>query len=355
MRLAMTTATAPIDALAAALAERPDMAGVRAEDIVPLADTGLAHWHARIGTTGRLARMPKQSQMRLGAAENLAYQADSFRAAEPSGHTPKLFDVVQPTADLPLGALIVEAIEGRPPRLPDDLAAIAEALAALHKCPTDGPAAGLRRAANPLTAMLLEVRDQAEYLEPAELDPVAELDIRSELDKVFRQVERLSRPPRALISFDAHPGNFLIEENGRAVLVDLDKMRLSSPGFDLAHATLYTSTTWDPNTSAELTEADTAAFYAAWEAAMGEAAAAHRPFLEITRRLMWLWSVTWCAKWQVLSGDAAKDSETIEANAEDWSEAKSDAALIAHVAARVADYLAPATIAKVRRTLVLKG
>lgn len=354
----MTKGTAPIEALARALADRPDTASVTADDIRPLADTGLAHWHARIGETGWLARMPKQSQMKLGAAENLLYQANSFRAAEPSGHTPKLIDIVAPTAELPLGALIVEAIEGRVPRLPDDLAAIAEALAALHRCPIEGPASGLKRAANPLTAMLLEVRDQAEFLEPADIDDVAELDIRSELDKVFRQVERLGRPPRTLISFDAHPGNFLIEEWAgeapRAVLVDLDKMRLSSPGFDLAHATLYTSTTWDPNTSAVLSGEETLAFYRAWIAAMGDDAGQHLPFLEISRRLMWLWSATWCAKWQVLSGETAKEAAETSANAEDWSEEKSEAALIAHVAERVGHYLRPETVARVRATLAIK-
>ncbi|MEZ5839687.1 MAG: hypothetical protein R3D02_04420 [Hyphomicrobiales bacterium] len=45
-------------ALAGALADRPDTAAVTAADIRPLADTGLAHWHARIGETGWLARMP---------------------------------------------------------------------------------------------------------------------------------------------------------------------------------------------------------------------------------------------------------------------------------------------------------
>ena len=34
----------------------------------------------------------------------------------------------------------------------------------------------------------------------------------------------------------------------RAYLVDLEKCRYSYPSFDLAHATLYTSTTWDMDT-----------------------------------------------------------------------------------------------------------
>lgn len=341
-----------LDALSAALVAHPDLGAGAAEAISLLPDTGLAHWHARIGDSGRLARIPKQSQMQLGAAKNLAYQAASFQAGEPSGHTPRFFGSIEPGDGLPMGALIVEAIAGRVPRLPDELTAIAAALAALHRCPTTGPAEGLKRSANPLTAMLLEVRDQAEYVEAADLDEAAEAAINAELQAVFRAVERAGRAPRALISFDAHPGNFLIEESGRAVLVDLDKMRLSSPGFDLAHATLYTSTTWDVNVHMVLSAADTAGFYRAWIDAMGEDAAPHLPYLELTRRLMWLWSVTWCSKWRALSGHDAKTD--VGDNAEDWSAAKSEVALVAHVAERVGHYLDPETIAKVRKSLALE-
>ncbi|MCC2114070.1 MAG: aminoglycoside phosphotransferase family protein, partial [Hyphomicrobiales bacterium] len=261
-----------LEALSTALAVRPGFGAGTADVISLLPDTGLAHWHARIGDSGRLARIPKQSQMQLGAAKNLAYQVASFQAGEPSGHTPKFFGAVDPGDGLPMGALIVEAIEGRAPKLPNELAAIAETLAALHRCPMTGPAESLKRAANPLTSMLLEVRDQAEYVEAADLDEAAEAAINAELQTVYRAVERAGRAPRALISFDAHPGNFLVEESGRAVLVDLDKTRLSSPGFDLAHATLYTSTTWDVNVQAILTKAETAGFYRAWIDAMSEAA-----------------------------------------------------------------------------------
>ncbi|MEZ5839688.1 MAG: hypothetical protein R3D02_04425 [Hyphomicrobiales bacterium] len=172
-------------------------------------------------------------------------------------------------------------------------------------------------------------------------------------------MERLGRPPRTLISFDAHPGNFLIEERAdeapRAVLVDLDKMLLSSPSRPRARTTLYTSTTWDPNTSAVLSGEEMLAFYRAWIAAMGDDAEQH---VAVPRNqpatVFWLWSATWCAKWQVLSGETAKEAAETSANAEDWSEEKSAAALIAHVAERVTHYLQPETIARVRATLAIK-
>ena len=101
----------------------------------PMPDKGLAHWHFRLPGTGWLARVPKQSQMDLPAEANLAYQSACFVRAAPSGHTPKLLGVLSPSAHLPRGALLVEEIVGRPARLPADLPAIMEALAAIHALP----------------------------------------------------------------------------------------------------------------------------------------------------------------------------------------------------------------------------
>ena len=42
----------------------------------PLKAKGLAHDHVRLVGTGWLARIPKQSQMQLGAQENLIYQQE---------------------------------------------------------------------------------------------------------------------------------------------------------------------------------------------------------------------------------------------------------------------------------------
>jgi hypothetical protein len=57
------------------------------------------------------------------------------------------------------------------------------------------------------------------------------------------------------------------------------------------------------------------------------------------RRAMWLWSLSWCAKWRVLSARAARN----DGRGEDWSAEASDAALVAHVRDRVDHYLKPST------------
>ena len=334
-----------IAALAARLAEsrRP----VPADAIVALETTGLAHDHFRLGDTGLLARVPKQSQLALDPAANLAYQAACFRRAAPGGHVPRLDGVFEPGADLPLGALLVEHIDGVPLALPDGLRALADALASLHALPLPPPAgrAPLFDPADPLTETLAEIDRQAAFVAAAGLDPDAAAQIGAELKAAHGLAAAAGRPPATLIAFDAHPGNFLLNGTGRAVLVDLEKARYGLPGLDLAHATLYTSTTWDVATHAVLTAAEVAAFYARWLDVVPPAlAAATRPWLLALRRVMWLWSVTWCAKWRVQSRAGADAATT-----ENWSAELSAPELVAHVAGRVAEYLDPHTIAAIRR------
>jgi aminoglycoside phosphotransferase (APT) family kinase protein len=139
------------------------------------------------------------------------------------------------------------------------------------------------------------------------------------------------------VAFDGHPGNFVVDAHGRAWLVDLEKARYGHPAVDLAHATLYTSTTWDRPATQR------AGRWPRWPAACAGLAAsalaatpAERAWIVPLRRAMWLWSVTWCAKWRVMSG---RPPAAATAGGEDWSAALSEAALVAHVRDRVDHYL----------------
>src|SRR5262245_17242103 len=130
-----------------------------------MSDKGLAHHHVRLRGSGIVARIPKQSQMNLDAHENLRYQAACFRRASAGGHAPRLVEVLDPSAALPRGALLVEEIQGEPVTLPQDLPAIAEALASIHELPL--PSAPARQPLfdpeKPLEAMAAEIRQQAAY------------------------------------------------------------------------------------------------------------------------------------------------------------------------------------------------
>jgi hypothetical protein len=130
------------------------------------------------------------------------------------------------------------------------------------------------------------------------------------------------------------------------VLVDLEKARYSYPPLDLAHASLITSTTWDLETSAELTPAQVAGFYADWEGVVADGRSWRRWHVPL-RAAMWMWALTWCAKWRVLSGRRASESS----DGEDWSGENSQAQLVRHVRQRVDFFLSPDVVERVRSEL----
>lgn len=316
-----------------------------------LRDKGLAHDHVRLVGTGALARIPKQSQMALGAADNLAYQLACFGRAMPSQHTPTLLGHLPPSEALPRGALLVQEIVGRAAALPRDLPAIAHAFAALHALPVSPPSsrAPLLDAPDGLLALVQEISAQAQFAALAQLPPLVAKTLQCELQSLQDLCAQSPRPVRHLIVFDGHPGNFIIQMNDRAVLVDLEKCRYGYPGLDLAHASLYTSTTWDVDTHAVLSAAQVLDFYRAWEQAVGAAAQAARPWHLPLRRAMWLWSLSWCAKWRVLSAQTRKAG----GDGEDWSSERSDASLVAHVRDRVDLYLSEAGVSHVLQEFVV--
>ena len=143
----------------------------------------------------------------------------------------------------------------------------------------------------------------------------------------------------------------MVRADGRAMLVDLEKCRYSHAPLDLAHATLYTSTTWDVASSAVLSVDELAAAYADWSREMGPSASAWNDWHLPLRRAMWLWSISWCAKWRVAS--RAASAATVAG--EDWSVELSEPALIAHVRSRVDHYLSRQTVERVLHELDALG
>ena len=347
MSLADPVTDPQVDNLAQAVAEALHRQGrcTVPPRLEPLADTGLAHWHLRIPGTGWLARVPKQSQVGLLPDAHLAYEAACFERAQAGGRSPRQHGTLPPSPALPHGALLVDEIVGRPARLPADLPALVEALAALHRLPLPAlrDRAPLQSAPDPLRALCDEIEAQAVHLDHAGLVPAARARIDAERDALARHCAGPARPRTTLIAFDGHPGNFVVDAQGRAWLVDLEKARYGHPALDLAHATLYTSTTWDVASHAVLSAAEVASACDLWCERVG-ADAAERAWIVLLRRAMWLWSVTWCAKWRALSD---RPPATARQGGEDWSAALSEAALVAHVRDRVDHYLSREVIDRV--------
>ncbi len=342
-----------LEALAAGLADLDGFEAVTAAELEPMRVKGLAHDHVALKGRGLLLRVPKQSQFALSAADNLAYQAACFERVSASCRAPRLHGVIAPTPRLPMGALLVDRIEGQPPRLPEDLGALAESMARVHALPVPLPEARppLADHADPVGGALREIEAQAKYLDQAGLTREARAEIEDELAwaREFETEAAKARQPVALVLTDTHPGNFLIDGHGHAIIVDLEKALYGSPGTDLAHATIYSSTTWDPDTYADLTLDQVADFYRHYLAGVGpDLAVALRPWLVPLRRVTMLRAITWCVKWRVLNRSAALQAKHAAASTEDWSAENTDPALITHVAGRVEEYLSAPILKRMR-------
>jgi hypothetical protein len=336
------------DAIAALLARHPATADLlprwRAEDVVAMREKGVAHAHYHLPALGLVLRIPRLSQWALAPEDNLAYQAACFRRAAPSGATPRLHAMLPVNAALPRGALLVEAIAGRPPRLPDEMKALAEALARLHALPL--PAADERKPLvdhalpGPITGTLAVIERQVPALDDPGL-PAATRDILlAELEWARRWAAEtaIADQPIRLVGTDTHPGNFIVRSDGSAVLVDLEKALYGSPAIDLAHCSLPTSTSWDLDVQAILSRAEIVAFYRHYLARIDPALAARlRPLLAPSRRLTWLRTMMWCARWRVAA-----------ATSPEWSQDRVDPILLAHIRSRVTAFFAPEFVAATR-------
>ena len=349
---------ADLDALHEALQKVPGFSELERGCLEPMRFKGLVHDHValnghRVNGERILARVPKLSQFALAAGENLRYQAACFARVSATGHGPRLHALIEPDENLPMGALLVDHIEGRPPRLPEELEALARAMAKVHSLPMPEARSRvpLEDHRDPVAGILEVVEEQVPYLDEAELEPAARAEIEDELAwaRAFA-AEAEGRPqPITLVLTDTHPGNFLIEPSGKAVIVDLEKALYGSPAIDLAHASIYSSTTWDPDTWSDLSVDDVAAFYRCYlEMAAPELAAGLRPWLVPLRRFLFLRAITWCVKWSVLHNRHRRADKHLADDTEDWSAELSDPVLIAHVEDRVSHYLSTDALRRMR-------
>lgn len=328
-----------LQALASALAGVPGLAAIGPRDLHKLPDKGIAHDHLRIGSSGLLARVPRPGQFADGGVY-IRYQAESFRRAWASAHVPRLIAAIAPVPALPGGALVIEEIEGRPPRVPGEMPAIAECLARIHSLPVPPPAERppLLDHSDPALGTLQVVERNVEFLKAAGAMPETQKAVSEEIAwaRRFAADAKGKDQPVTLVASDTHPGNFLIDAQGAAILVDVEKMIYGSPAIDLAHATLRVSTTWDIDCGAILGAGDVRGFYRDYLGRIDAGLALRlRPWLAPMRRLTWLRTTTWAGRFKAETVDAGKLGG-------------GDTAFLRHVRARLADILDPATVAAVR-------
>lgn len=321
------------DTLLAALKERPRFANLTPEDLEPLPAVGTAHGHVRL-PGGLIARVAYAYEGDTGAAARLETQAAAFRLLARSKRTPALRDIVPPRPGLPGGALIVDRIEGHVPVLPRDLGAIAATLAVVHSMKKPPAASPIPRQKNPFLETLEAIEQNARrFLDQAVPESGARAEIVEELSLMRGMAPALARrrQPLTIALADTHPGNFIVTPDGTAWFVDLEKVHVGSPAIDLAHATLPTSTLWHPEVGQILTPGQVAGFYAHYLARIGKArAAALEPWLMPMRRLTWLRTTLFMARWRVQTHGARDPADPSQ-----WSDAGLEPRMKAHVDARI--------------------
>ena len=213
---------------------------------------------------GLLARIAYAHDGDPSAAARLATQAEAFRHLAPAGRTPKLHAIVEPQPGLPGGALIVDFVEGRAPRLPDELPALADTLVRLHSLPLPAAGSPMPRQKNPFLETLEAVELNAmRFLDKAVPDSGARAEIAEELHLMRGMALAFAqrKQPLSIALADTHPGNFIVDAAGLAWFVDLEKVHVGSPAIDLAHATLATSTLWHPDIGKLLSRDEVQRFY----------------------------------------------------------------------------------------------
>jgi hypothetical protein len=323
--------------LVKAVAEQTPWRDLRAEDLERLPQKGLTHSHWRIVGRGLLIRVPRVSGN--GSANDFLHrQAASFKRLERSARAPRLHAIIEPSPDLPGGALVVDEIVGHPPRLPRELSLIAETLAAIHSLPLPLPAnrPPLADPEVPFVATLQLVDRNFPFLERAGADPDAKRQIEEEIawarDFAANGVAAAGAEPRTLVATDAQPGNFVVTPIGQAMLVDLERCAYGSPAIDIAHATLRPATRWDPDCDTVLARDEIVRFVRAYFTAAGPRFEGPlRAWLLPMRRLTWLRTTLAFARFRVERAAAALDP-----------------AAARHAEDVIADSLSPATIAAIR-------
>ena len=175
-------------------------------------------------------------------------------------------------------------------------------------------------------------------------DPGARAEIADELRAVRGLSLPLAQQPLTVALADTHPGNFIVDGAGIAWFVDLEKVHVGSPAIDLAHATLPTSTLWHPDVGVVLSRADVRAFQENYLARLAkQQAEALRPWIVPMRRLTWLRTTLFMARWRVETRALRDPTNTTQ-----WSDSGLDPKMKRHIDARIDQCFERETIRSIR-------
>ena len=211
---------------------------------------------------------------------------------------------------------------------------MADTLARIHALPLPPARSPIPRQKNPFLETLEAIELNAmRFLDKAVPDFGARAEIAEELRLMRGMALAFAQraQPLTVALADTHPGNFIVDREGLAWFVDLEKVHVGSPAIDLAHATLPTSTLWHPDVGKMLSRAEVQGFYDTYLEKVGKKQAASlQPWLVPMRRLTWLRTTLFMARWRVQTRSPRDPADPTQ-----WSDAGLEPAMKAHIDARI--------------------
>ena len=187
----------------------------------------------------------------LGLTDQVGYEFAALRALAPSGRAPEPLYVDGTRSRIGRGALVESFVEGAWIDLEDSrqVREAARALADVHSVAAP-PDCALLRAEDPLRSQLESCRRLFDGYQASDL---AEGRVMREVDELFvraqRAVDAAPVPSSCecshILNTEAVPSHFLIDDTGRASIVDWEKPVLGEVAQDLAYFLSPTTTIWD--------------------------------------------------------------------------------------------------------------
>lgn len=187
----------------------------------------------------------------LGLDDQIGYEFAALRALASSGRTPEPLYVDGTRSRIGRGALVESFVEGAWIDLEDSrqVREAARALADVHSVAAP-PDCALLRTEDPLRSQLESCRRLFDGYQASDL---AEGRVMREVDELFVRAQRavdaapVPSPCECshILNTEAVPSHFLIDDTGRASIVDWEKPVLGEVAQDLAYFLSPTTTIWD--------------------------------------------------------------------------------------------------------------
>ena len=304
------------------LAEIDAFADLKENDLTEIDSRGLAHDHIKLGDTGWIVRIPRGNQLDMDDADYLNLQKGIYEAMSASGATPDILGVIQPNADLPHGALIVEYIEGRNIQSEADLEAVAECLGKIHKMPIPEKVEPLDKADHPLAGQEFLLTDVfADAFKSDALSSETRQLLQAERADLLQDIAELKQDkniPLSLIGGDSHLGNYLIDKQGKAWLVDLEFAAYDLALIDLADASLSITSKLDPYIGVTPSDETVKKFYKTWKKTVGQDFTDKtEKLISLTERVVQLRTLAWLSYW-VSEGRDKENNKVSQKSLENW-------------------------------------